>query len=145
MISGTEYELANTLDGMPFMDVIDDPGSFPEKYLSVRVGSEHYVIAAESVVEVVQPSPIAQLPGAPQWISGLVNFRGEIAAVLNVKALFGNPDEEPETAGKLVILDWMEDGVRLALRVDQVSDHAGDDAWVIELSKLRSMLEAGLE
>ena len=148
MIPGTEYELVNTLDGMPFLGAADDAGSLPEKYLFVRVDEQSYMLPIASVIEIVQPLPVSALPGAPSWISGLVNFRGEIAAVLNIKSLFGMPGPMADSTGQLVILNWTEDGIRIALKVDQVLDpaeHAQEDAWVIELSKLRSMLEAGLE
>ena len=61
----------------------------------------------ESVREIVRGRPLARLPGAPEWVRGIMNLRGTLLTVVDLSVrLGGNPDGMPrvvmvvEAAGK---------------------------------------------
>ena len=51
--------------------------------LVLPVGDEWHAVALPSVREVLAVPAIAPTPGAPAWLAGLVNVRGEILAAVD--------------------------------------------------------------
>jgi purine-binding chemotaxis protein CheW len=61
--------------------------------LVFALGRERYAFPRTQVREVRPPGELTALPGAPAFIAGLVNVRGRIVAVLDLRVLFGaRPD-----------------------------------------------------
>jgi purine-binding chemotaxis protein CheW len=53
------------------------------------LANERYAIETEHVREVVRPADITPVPGAPEFLVGLLNLRGEILAVIDLRGFFG--------------------------------------------------------
>lgn len=87
-------------------------------HLRIRLGAEHYALALEHVLEVVELDEVTPVPGSPATVLGLRNLRGEILPVLDLCTLLKIPgDGEPR---RLVVV---ADGARRAgLAVDEVID-----------------------
>jgi purine-binding chemotaxis protein CheW len=87
-------------------------------HLQIRLGAEHYALALEHVLEVVELGEITPVPGSPAAVLGLRNLRGEILPALDLSALLGIlGDGEPR---RLVVV--AEGGRRAGLAVDDVID-----------------------
>jgi purine-binding chemotaxis protein CheW len=54
-----------------------------------RVGGEEYVVDLKRVREVVNPLPVRPVPRAPEAIEGVVDLRGEVIPVVDVRRRFG--------------------------------------------------------
>lgn len=65
-----------------------------------------YGIPLNAVSRVVRMVEITPLPGSPAFISGVVNVRGEIMAVIDLRQRFGLPDHTSPLAGQLLITRW---------------------------------------
>lgn len=79
-----------------------------------------YGLRAAGVESIVALQDITFLPGTPPWILGVVNVRGEIESVLDLKAVLGLGRAEITTHSRLLIA---QDGeLRSGLLVDQVVD-----------------------
>jgi purine-binding chemotaxis protein CheW len=85
-----------------------------------RVGDEEYVIDIRRIREIVQPLPVTAVPRAPEWMDGVVNLRGEVVPVLDVRTRLGLPARLPSRRTKLLIVHV--GGRVLALVVDGVSE-----------------------
>lgn len=62
-----------------------------ELVLRCRVGMCDVAVPAAEVVEVHRAVEVTALPGAPEAIAGVVDVRGELVAVLNLRRRFGVP------------------------------------------------------
>jgi purine-binding chemotaxis protein CheW len=87
-----------------------------------RVGDEEYVVDLRRIREIVQPLPITAVPRAPEWMEGVVNLRGEVLPVLDVRKRLGlgiGP-RPPSRRAKLLVAQVA--GRMLALLVDGVCE-----------------------
>ena len=79
-----------------------------------------YGLPASAVESIVPVEEITYVPGTPAWILGVVNVRGEIESVLDLKAVLGLGQAEITPESRLLIA---EDGdLRSGLLVDQMLD-----------------------
>jgi len=69
-----------------------------------RFGEETYAFASTSVREVYSPKEITPLPCTPPFILGIVNVRGRILPVIDIKPLFGQPSPPKRTLDKVIII-----------------------------------------
>ncbi len=68
------------------------------------LGKEHYAIAHKFIREVLPIRDITPLPGTPDFILGIVNVRGEIFSVMDVKRIFGVEGADSPGEQKLILL-----------------------------------------
>ena len=61
----------------------------PGKYLTFVLGGESYGIAVLQVREIIRPTAITPVPKMPAHIQGVINLRGKIIPVLDLRARFG--------------------------------------------------------
>lgn len=77
-----------------------------------------YGIDASSVVELLRAVTIVPLPKAPAIVEGVINLRGKVLPVLDIRARFNLPARSAALSDRLIIVSI---GDRLvALRVDSV-------------------------
>jgi len=93
----------------------------PEQYIEViefMLAYERYAIDSSFVREVHPLKDITALPGTPAFVAGIVNVRGRIVSVVNLKRFFDLPDKGLTDFNKVIILD---DGrMEFGLLVDAV-------------------------
>jgi purine-binding chemotaxis protein CheW len=90
-----------------------------------RMASETYGVESAFVREVYPLKDFTPLPGAPPFVVGIVNVRGQILSVIDLKKFFNLPDKGLGDLNKVIILrdDRMEFGILAdaILGVGQVS------------------------
>ena len=80
------------------------------------VGSRSYALPAASVAEVVRCVAITELPGAPRAVEGVVNRRGTVVPVLDLRMRFGLSAQAPSVTDLLI---FANSGMRIiAFRCD---------------------------
>jgi purine-binding chemotaxis protein CheW len=84
-----------------------------------RVGDEEYVIDLRRIREIVQPLPIVPVPRAPEFVDGVVNLRGEVLPVVDVRKRLGLT---PRPGGRPKVLVVDVAGRILGLVVDGVTE-----------------------
>lgn len=84
--------------------------------LFFELEGQRYGLPAVRVRQVVRMVAIAPLPRAPRAIEGVVNIRGEIVPVFDLRARFSLPARAPDPAEHLIFLTAGERAV--AIRVD---------------------------
>jgi chemotaxis signal transduction protein len=91
----------------------------PELHLVVfQLGAEHFAVPIASVREVVRVPGITRVPHAPAEIRGVMNLRGRILPVVEVRSCLGLPPAEPGPRSRVVVVEVR--GRQLGLLVDQV-------------------------
>jgi purine-binding chemotaxis protein CheW len=71
-----------------------------EKELQVvgfRIGNETYGVRIGSVREIVRVPDITSVPSAPDTVEGVINLRGKIIPVMDLRKRFGLTDIQPAT------------------------------------------------
>jgi purine-binding chemotaxis protein CheW len=71
-----------------------------------------------SVAEVGRPPGLTRVPGLPDWMAGVANWRGRVLAVLDVRALLGGRIDPLDRTGRMVVLS--RTGVSVGLLVEGV-------------------------
>jgi purine-binding chemotaxis protein CheW len=82
------------------------------------VGSEEYAVDLMRIREIIKPLPVTPVPQAPEPIEGVVNLRGEIIPVIDVRRKFGVPVQPSTPRSRLLVVNIT--GRLLALAVDAV-------------------------
>ena len=70
----------------------------------VRLGGTRFGLAMESVAEVGRPPVLTRVPGVPEWVAGVANWRGRVLAVLDVRTLLGGTRAPLDRRGRMVVL-----------------------------------------
>jgi purine-binding chemotaxis protein CheW len=71
------------------------------QFVGFRLGGEDYAIAITKIQEIIVMKPITRIPQMPAFIEGLINLRGSVIPIINLRTLFGLPacdiDDETRT------------------------------------------------
>jgi purine-binding chemotaxis protein CheW len=99
----------------------DPAGSLPsEQYLTFRLGEEEYGVPILAVHEIKGESAITPIPNAPAYLSGVMNLRGTIVPVVDLRVKFGLPQVEHS---RFTVIVLVVVGVRIVgMVVDAVTD-----------------------
>jgi purine-binding chemotaxis protein CheW len=102
----------------------------PEQILLVRVGGERYGVPLGAVREIVRAVAITPLPGAPRVVEGVIDVRGQVVPVLNLRRRFGHPEKPLDPSERIVLVHAGERPA--ALRVDEAEGLADLVAGAVE-------------
>ena len=110
----------------------EETGSLAGKYLTFRLGAEEYGIEILRVREIIGLMDITPVPRSPAHIRGVINLRGRIIPVLDLRTKFGMEPFEATDESCIIVLDVAIDGVltHMGVLVDgvcEVMDIAADE------------------
>jgi len=83
------------------------------KFLTFLIGHEAYGIGIEFVTEIIGILPIAEVPELPIHIRGIINLRGKIIPVMDVRLRFKKPFQEYNGRTCIIVIDIQENSVGL--------------------------------
>ena len=70
----------------------------PELHIvGFKVGRETYGVPITSLHEIVRVPEITAVPDAPDYIEGVINLRGKIVSVIDLRKRFGEPETAPQS------------------------------------------------
>jgi purine-binding chemotaxis protein CheW len=87
------------------------------------VGDVAYAVGIGSVREIVNPAPLTELPHAPPTVAGVIDHRGEVVPVVDLRARFRLPPATDLRRAKWLLIDV--EGRSIGLAVDRVTDVFG--------------------
>lgn len=87
------------------------------------VGDVSYAVGIGSVREIVNPAPLTELPHAPPTVAGVIDHRGEVVPVVDLRARFRLPPATDLRRAKWLLIDV--EGRSIGLAVDRVTDVFG--------------------
>ncbi len=100
----------------------DDEDTMKDKYLTFRIGKEIYGIEIAHVTEIVGIQKITEVPDMPDYVKGVINLRGQVIPLMDVRLRFRMAQEEYNER-TCVIVARIEDTV-IGLVVDTVEEVA---------------------
>jgi len=88
--------------------------------VSFSVGEEDYGINIETVKEVIKVKSITQLPKTPSFVRGVINLRGDVIPIIDLREKFGLQQEDYTEMTRVIVVDI--DDKSIGMVVDSVSN-----------------------
>jgi len=100
------------------------------QWVTFRLDGETYGVNVMDVKEVLRFTEIAPVPGAPDYVLGIINLRGNVASVLDTRRRFGLQSEETTDATLIIIIESPEQTI--GIMVDAVAEVLDVEAHEID-------------
>lgn len=95
----------------------------PRQYLTFTIGGEMFAVETLSVKEIIEYGQVTCIPMMPASIRGVINLRGSVVPVIDLKARFGGRATEATRRTCIVIIELDdEDHQVVGIVVDTVSE-----------------------
>ena len=106
------------------MPITGMPGGPSSRYLTFALGIEEYGIEILKVREIIQYVEVTPVPRAPAHVDGVINLRGQIIPVINLRRKFGMPKVEKTDQTCIIVVEMLDNGRKLniGVAVDQVTE-----------------------
>jgi purine-binding chemotaxis protein CheW len=133
------------------------------KYLTVVVGQEAFGIAVLQVREIIRLQKITSVPQMPDFVKGVINLRGRVIPIIDLRVKFGLPAELAERTCIVVvqvgqpgeppismglIVDSVEEVVNLAPEGIEPTPDFGvriDTAYILGMAKINGKVKTLLD
>lgn len=112
-----------------------------EHLVTFKIDTEEYGIKIQEVQEINRMTEVTKIPRAPHYIDGIVNLRGNIIPVLDLRKLFSLSEKELTDATRIIIVDY--GGMKTGIIVDSVSEVVRFEKSLIELPP--EILSSGID
>lgn len=106
----------------------------PIDVVTLRLGGELLAFAASDLHEILEPSAVTRVPNAGEFVFGLINVRGTVVPLADLRVAFGMAPAAPTEDTRMVVLDVaLEAGpVTVAVLADKVLDVSRLDVGSLE-------------
>ena len=101
------------------IEATQQPG---ERFLLVALGPAVYALGLASLIEVSHWGTVTPLPNLPAWLLGVMNLRGDIFSVIDLRAFLGVTAPPVSRRARLVLVRAPQQALATALLVDQVRE-----------------------
>lgn len=85
-----------------------------------RLGSEEYGINIDLVREIIRRTEVTPVPHAARSVKGVINLRGKIIAVVDLRSRFGLPPVEASSTERIIVMEI--DGHLVGVEVDAATE-----------------------
>jgi len=94
------------------------------KYLTFQLAGEEYGLEILKVKEIIGIMDITALPRTPDYVKGVINLRGKVIPVIDLRLRFGFPEAEHTEKTCIVVVEIIEDNanIQVGIVVDAVSE-----------------------
>jgi purine-binding chemotaxis protein CheW len=90
------------------------------QYVTFKLDHETYGINVMQIQEVLRYTEIAAVPGAPDYVLGIINLRGNVVTVIDTRKRFGLSDSEVSDHTRIVVIEI--DNQVIGVLVDSVAE-----------------------
>jgi purine-binding chemotaxis protein CheW len=99
----------------------DKPANDPIlQWVTFHLDAEIYGMNVMQVQEVLRITEIAPVPGAPDYVLGIINLRGNVVTVINTRRRFGLMSHDPDDASRIIVAEV--GGNVIGMLVDSVAE-----------------------
>lgn len=124
-----------TSSGTSIVDALNQSAAeHAGKYLTFLLGKEEYGLEILKVREIIGLMDITEVPRTPAYIRGVINLRGKVIPVVELRLKFGMETTEDTNETCIIVVDVVREGdtVQMGILVDNVSEVLDIDAGDIE-------------
>jgi purine-binding chemotaxis protein CheW len=101
-------------------DLIEQEDTQKGRFLTFSLCNEIYGIEIKYVTEIIGLQPITEIPELPEYIKGIINLRGKIIPVMDVRLRFKKKSIEYNNRTCVIVIDI--ETISIGLIVDSVSE-----------------------
>jgi len=87
--------------------------------ISFSLGGEEYGVDIRAVKEVIRIGAITSLPGAASFVKGVLNLRGDVIPIIDLRDKFGLPSSDYTDTSRVIVVDINDKSIGMV--VDNVS------------------------
>lgn len=109
--------------------------------LTLRLDDEVFAIEAERVREILDLVPVTEVPKAPAFVGGLINVRGRVVPLADLRVVFGMALRPPDEDTRIVVLETEIEGEATVVGIIADKVHEVTD---IEASSVESAPRVGM-
>lgn len=104
------------------------------KYLTFSLANEEYGIGILKIKEIIGMMPITTVPQTPEFVKGVINLRGRVIPVLDLRSRFGMDPVDYTERTCIIVVEFAgrAGNVMIGVVVDSVSEVLSIKADVIE-------------
>lgn len=100
------------------------------KFVAFKLGAEEFGADVMQIREISKLVDITRVPRAPSFVDGVINLRGRITPIVNLRKRFGFEPKEPGPDTRIIIAEL--EGYPIGIIVDEVTDVLGIPAKNID-------------
>jgi purine-binding chemotaxis protein CheW len=89
-----------------------------QKFVIFKIGEEIFGVEVFKVVEILSPQKVYSIPELPDFLAGVINVRGEIIPLLDLRKRFGVQSSDEE--GHIIMVKY--DNEKIAILVEEIKD-----------------------
>lgn len=106
----------------------------PREVLILDLQGEIFALDAHRVREILDIVPVTEVPGSRAFVNGLINVRGKVVPLADLRLKFGMPTPPPTIDTRIVVVETDVDGesVTVGLLADRVREVTELDGAAIE-------------
>ncbi|HEX2865839.1 MAG TPA: chemotaxis protein CheW [Ignavibacteriales bacterium] len=86
-----------------------------KQYLTFRLGEETFAVDVSEVREIIDDVSLTKIPQTPDYFSGVINLRGNVLPVINLRTKFGMPFTETTKDTCIVVMEAKIEGTPISL------------------------------
>jgi purine-binding chemotaxis protein CheW len=109
-------------------------GAPPVDFLTVSLGQDVFALKVEAVHEVLDPPPVTTVPNAPDFAPGLVNVRGNIMPLIDLRRRLAMPPVADTESSRVIVsrVETAGEGFYVAIKADAVHEVVSLDRSAVE-------------
>lgn len=112
--------IANTTEASDFTQNSEDTSASTKRYLTFLSNDLIFGISTEYVSEIIINYKIRPVPMVPEYIRGIINLRGQVIPIIDLRVFVGNPTTDDHMEENCIIILTFDSYV-LGIIVDSVS------------------------
>ena len=85
------------------------------QYLSFKLGEEIFAVDVAKVREILDVTAITKVPQTPEYMRGVINLRGSVVPVMDMRLKFGLPATERTVNTCIIVMEVTHDGETMVL------------------------------
>ncbi len=85
-----------------------------------NLGEERYGVDISQVREIIKPTQITRIPNAPDFVEGVINLRGQITTIINLRKRFGLEPKPIDNNTRIIVVEY--NSAVIGMMVDTVSE-----------------------
>jgi len=90
------------------------------QYVTFTLEDEVYGINVMQVQEVLREIEVAPVPGAPHYVTGIINLRGNVVSVIDARTRFGLPPRKSTPLTRIIVIEAQQQII--GILVDSVAE-----------------------
>lgn len=91
-----------------------------QQFVIFDLNNESFGIAITQIREIIKPVEVFKVPDTPSYIEGLINLRGKVHTVFNLRKKLNLPPKEIDDTAKIIIVSYND--MPIGFIVDEVNE-----------------------